>query len=144
MGFKNFVALGYARLSRTDYDAATVAGYRQQILDHLVPLAVSLRKQQAKRLGLPALKYYDEPLTFPTGNAVPKGGPEWIIAQGQKMYDELSPETGEFFTYMTEKGLFDLIAKKGKAGGDLPPTSPSSSRRSSLPISTVPPLISTF
>jgi len=117
LGFKNFVALGYARLSRTDYDAATVAGYRQQILDHLVPLAVSLRKQQAKRLGLPALKYYDEPLTFPTGNAVPKGGPEWIIAQGQKMYDELSPETGEFFTYMTEKGLFDLIAKKGKAGG---------------------------
>lgn len=117
LGFKNFVGLGYARLSRTDYDAAMVAGYRAQILEHIVPLAASLRKRQARRLGLATLKYYDEPLAFPTGNAVPKGGPEWIVEHGKKMYDELSPETGEFFSFMVKKGLFDLLAKKNKAGG---------------------------
>lgn len=33
------------------------------------------------------------------------------------MYDELSKETGEFFRYMNENNLMDLVAKKGKAGG---------------------------
>ncbi len=46
-----------------------------------------------------------------------KGSPEWIIANGQKMYQELSKETGEFFRFMTENNLMDLVAKKGKAGG---------------------------
>jgi len=117
LGFKNFVELGYARLTRTDYDAAMVAGYRKQVLKTIVPLAAKLRKRQAARLKVDALKYYDEPLAFPTGNAVPKGDPEWIINNGQKMYNELSPETGEFFTFMVEKELLDLVAKKGKAGG---------------------------
>ncbi len=117
LGFKNFVELAYARLGRTDYDAAMVAGYRRQIRKAIVPLAAELRKRQAQRLKVDALKYYDEPLTFPTGNAVPKGDPEWIINNAIKMYQELSPETGEFFTFMVEKNLLDLVAKKGKAGG---------------------------
>src|SRR5699024_9025011 len=34
-----------------------------------------------------------------------------------KMYKELSPETDEFYTFMTERELFDVEAKKGKEGG---------------------------
>jgi M3 family oligoendopeptidase len=33
------------------------------------------------------------------------------------MYSELSPETKEFFDFMIENQLMDLISKKGKAGG---------------------------
>ena len=33
------------------------------------------------------------------------------------MYKELSPETDEFFTFMTENNLLDLDTKPGKAGG---------------------------
>jgi M3 family oligoendopeptidase len=117
LGFKNFVALGYARLSRSDYDAAMVAGYRKQVLETLVPLATELRRRQSRRLGLDALQYYDEPLEFLSGNAVPKGDSAWILENGKRMYRELSPETDEFFTYMLEKELMDLTAKKGKAGG---------------------------
>jgi len=117
LGFKNFVELGYARLTRSDYNADMAANYRKQIYENLVPVASELRKRQAKRLDVEALKYYDEPLDFLTGNATPKGEPDWIIDNGKQMYKELSTETNEFFNYMLDNDLLDLVAKKGKAGG---------------------------
>ncbi len=117
LGFKNFVELGYARMTRTDYSAADVKYYRDQILKHIVPVTNQLRERQANRLGLDTLKYYDENLTYKTGNATPKGDPDWIIAQGKKMYKELSKETDAFFNFMTEYQFMDLVNKKGKAGG---------------------------
>jgi M3 family oligoendopeptidase len=117
LGFKNFVALGYARLSRSDYDAALVAGYRRQVLETIVPLATRLRQRQAGRLKLDALKYYDEPLEFLNGNAVPKGDAAWILNNGRTMYRELSPETDRFFRFMVEHELLDLITRPNKAGG---------------------------
>lgn len=33
------------------------------------------------------------------------------------MYKELSAETDEFFNFMLDNDLLDLVAKKGKAGG---------------------------
>lgn len=117
LGFKNYIELGYARLTRSDYDADMVANYRKQVYEDLVPLANALRARQAKRLGLDSLKYYDEQLEFNTGNATPKGDPQWILENGKKMYREMSPETDTFFTYMTDHQLLDLVAKKGKAGG---------------------------
>ncbi|WP_147532324.1 M3 family oligoendopeptidase [Bacillus marasmi] len=117
LGYKNFVELGYARMSRTDYNADMVANFRKQVLEHIVPLADKLKQRQSKRIGVEKLKYYDEPIIFHTGNATPKGGPEWIIEGGQKMYNELAPETGEFFKFMTENDLMDLVSKPGKASG---------------------------
>lgn len=117
LGYKNFVDLGYARLNRTDYNSEMAANYRRQVLENIVPLAGELKERQAKRLGVDALKYYDESLEFLTGNAKPKGQPQWIIDNGKKMYEELSKETDEFFSYMVTHDLLDLVAKKGKAGG---------------------------
>ncbi len=117
LGYKNFVELGYARLTRTDYDAEMVKGYRKQVKEHLVSAAQKLRERQRERLGLEKLLYFDEPLEFLTGNAVPKGNPEWIIDNGERMYKELSKDTDEFFRYMRDNNLMDLVAKKGKAGG---------------------------
>ncbi|MDR4886910.1 M3 family oligoendopeptidase [Fredinandcohnia sp. QZ13] len=117
LGYKNFVELAYVRLSRTDYNAEMVANFRNQVKDHIVPLAVKLRERQAERIGVDSLKYYDESFSFKSGNAVPKGDPDWIIENGKKMYEELSEETNEFFNYMIDTNLMDLVAKKGKAGG---------------------------
>jgi len=117
LGFKNFVELGYARMSRTDYDAEMVANYRKQVYEDLVPVVAELKDRQRIRLGLDELKYYDEPLEFTTGNAIPKGDPDWILNNGKKMYKELSPETHEFFSFMVERELMDLVSKKGKMSG---------------------------
>lgn len=117
LGYKNFIELAYLRMQRSDYDAEMVANYRAQVLKYIVPVSEKLKKRQAKRLGLNTLKYYDEPLKFLTGNAIPKGDANWILNNAKKMYKELSKETDEFFTYMVEHELMDLVSKKGKAGG---------------------------
>lgn len=117
LGFDNFIPLGYMRLSRTDYDDKMVATYRQQVLEDLVPLTMELRERQRERLGLEALKYYDEQIAFTSGNATPKGDSKWILENGKRMYEELSKETGDFINFMLDNELMDLEAKKGKAGG---------------------------
>ena len=117
LGFKNYVELAYARLRRLDYNAKDVAGYRKQVLENIVPLHSELRERQAKRLGIDKLKFYDEPIKFNSGNADPHGDPEWILNHGKTMYRELSKETDEFFTFMTENNLLDLLSKKGKNSG---------------------------
>lgn len=117
LGYKNFVELGYARMTRTDYNAEMVQAFRAQVLTEIVPLAEELKKRQADRIGVDELLYYDESFEFQTGNATPKGDASWIIEKGKKMYSELSAETDEFFAFMMDNNLMDLVAKKGKAGG---------------------------
>lgn len=117
LGYNNFVELAYYRMYRTDYNAEMVANFRNQVKEFIVPIASKLRKRQQERIGVDSLKFFDEGFNFTSGNAVPKGNPEWIIDNGQQMYNELSKETGEFFRYMREENLMDLVAKKGKAGG---------------------------
>lgn len=117
LGYENYVGLGYDRMSRSDYNSDMVANYRKQVYEDLVPIVVELKDRQKKRLGLDEMKYYDEPLEYLTGNATPKGEPAWIIENGKKMYKELSKETDEFFNYMVEKELLDLVSKKGKMSG---------------------------
>lgn len=117
LGYKNFVELGYDRMLRTDYNAADVKRFRQQVLDYVVPLSNKLRERQRERLGLDKLKHYDVPLNFLSGNATPKGDPAWIIENGRKMYAELSAETKEFFDFMMQYDLMDLVNKKNKQAG---------------------------
>lgn len=117
LGYENFVELAYYRMMRTDYDAKMVANFRKQVKEFIVPLATKLKEKQKARINVDELKYYDEPLSFLTGNPTPKGGPEWIIENGKKMYRELSNETAEFFDFMVENNLMDLVAKPGKASG---------------------------
>jgi M3 family oligoendopeptidase len=117
LGYKNFVELGYARMLRSDYNAEMVAGFRKQVEKYIVPIATELREKQKKRLDLQTLTYYDEGINFKSGNAKPKGNPNWILNNGKKMYCELSKETDEYFNFMVNHELLDLVTKKGKAGG---------------------------
>jgi M3 family oligoendopeptidase len=117
LGFANFVEMGYARMTRTDYDAEMVANFRQQVQDEIVPVATKLRERQQRRIGVDTLNFYDENFTYQSGNATPKGDADWIIENGKLMYKELSKETDEFFKYMIENNLMDLLSKKGKESG---------------------------
>lgn len=117
LGYKNFIELGYIRMCRSDYDANMVANYRKQVYEDLVPIVVELKERQRKRLGLDELKFYDESLEFLSGNATPKGDAKWILENGKRMYKELSSQTDEFFTFMIERELMDLVSKKGKVSG---------------------------
>ncbi len=117
LGFENYVPLGFLRMGRNCYTPEDLERFRSQVARDLVPLVVKVKERQAKRLGIQDFKFYDDPLKFKGGSAKPQGTPEEIMAAGQKMYHELSPETGAFMDLMMDNELFDVLAKEGKAPG---------------------------
>lgn len=117
MGYENYITLGYYRMNRNCYDQEMVENYRRQIKEYFVPFAEKLHERRRKRLGLSRLSYIDQGVYFKEGNPSPMGTPEEILQNGQKLYSELSPETKEFFDFMRENELFDVLGRKTKKAG---------------------------
>ena len=117
MGYENYLELGYYRMRRNCYNKEDVEVFRRQVKEYLVPFAEKLHDRRRRRLELDKLMYYDENVYFKEGNPAPTGTPEEILASGQRMYRELSPETGEFFDFMQENELFDVLGRKTKRAG---------------------------
>ena len=119
LGHEAFTQVGYYRMQRNCYDEEMVKQFREGVIKYLVPVATRLKAEQAKRIGSPTekLKIFDDVFCWPDGNAKPTGTPDEIFAHGQKMYRELSADTAEFFDFMMENELFDVLTRPGKAGG---------------------------
>ena len=117
MGYENYLELGYYRMNRNCYGKEEVEAFRSQVKEYLVPFAEKLHQRRRERIGVEHLMYYDENVYFPNGNPAPIGTPEEILAAGQKMYSELSAETKEFFDFMQENELFDVLGRKNKRAG---------------------------
>ena len=117
LGYKNYVELAYVRMSRFDYDAKLVEGYRNQIHDVVTPLVNKLKKAQFKRLGIKNPKIYDMGVMWNSGNPVPNGTTLDKINNAKEMYHKLSPDTDFFFNFMVDHHLLFLDAKPGKQTG---------------------------
>lgn len=117
MGYKNYLELGYYRMNRNCYGQKEVETFRSQIKKYFVPFAEKLHDRRRQRLGLEKLSFIDESVYFLNGNPAPVGTPDDIMKGGQKMYAELSPETKEFFDFMMENELFDVLGRKTKKAG---------------------------
>ena len=117
MGYDNYLQLGYDRLGRNCYGPVQVASFRDQIAQDMVPIVAKVKKDQEKRLGVEKLKFWDDVLLFPDGNADPQGTADEILAAGKQMYHELSPETAEFADFLWDNELLDVLSKEGKAPG---------------------------
>ena len=114
LGLSDYIEMAYMGMGRMDYTRKDVAAFREQVKDVIVPAVARYKEQQAKRIGVDKLRYYDESFMFPEGNADPVGGQDVLVPIAKKMYRELSPETGEFFDFMCEYELFDLETRPGK------------------------------
>ena len=117
LGYENYVELGYYRMNRNCYDKAMVENFRKQVKEYFVPFANQLHEQRRARIGVEKLSYIDTDVYFTNGNPAPIGTPDEILAAGQKMYGELSPQTKEFFDFMMENELFDVLGRKTKRQG---------------------------
>ncbi len=115
LGYENYIPLAYMQQKRSDYGVKEVAAFREQVLQEIVPLCEKIYEAQAKRIGVDELKVYDEEFLFLDGNAEPIGDDDYLVKEAQKMYHDLSPETGEFIDYMIEHELMDLKNKPNKA-----------------------------
>lgn len=63
------------------------------------------------------MSFADDALVFRSGNPRPCKDSKGILESGKKMYEEMSPETGEFINRMFDSDMFDVLSKKGKAAG---------------------------
>ena len=117
LGFNSFIPMGYLRRRRFDYTEKELEVFRKQVREVVVPAAAKLYERQKEALGIDTLYYYDESIASPSGNPVPIGDKEYLVGEAQKMYRELSKESGEFFDFMMEYELFDLDSKHGKRAG---------------------------
>ncbi len=118
LGYKNYIALGYLNMNRNCYTPEDIEKFRKAVVKYIVPVAERLYKEQAERLGVKyPMKYADTAICYRDGNAVPKGSYEDILEAGRRFYRSLSPETAEFFDFMMENELMDVLSRKGKAAG---------------------------
>lgn len=117
LGFSSYIEMAYLKRRRYDYKPEDVATFRKQVREVIVPVVAELFERQRQRLGVDKLRYYDEALVYPEGNPVPQGDQQTLVGKAQRMYRELSPQTGEFFDFMVEGELFDLQTKPGKRPG---------------------------
>ena len=118
LGFENFISLGYARMGRNCYAPEDIDRFRKTVVEYIVPLADSIYRDQAKRLGAEfPLSFSDSSLSFRSGNPNPTGTPDEILAHARRMYSEMSPETAEFADFMFENELLDVISRHGKGVG---------------------------
>lgn len=118
LGYDGYTTLGYYRMGRNCYTKEDVEKFRTAVVKYLVPVADSIFREQAKRLGKEyPMSFADNALTFRSGNPKPCGDAASIISQGEKFYSELSPETKEFFSTMLEGELLDVLSTEGKRAG---------------------------
>ncbi len=118
LGYGGYTQLGYYRMGRNCYTKDDVEQFRAAVQKYLVPVADSIMRAQAKRLGKEyPLSFADAALDFRSGNPRPAGTPDDILNEGRKFYDALSPETSEFFRTMLDNELLDVLSTEGKEGG---------------------------
>ena len=118
LGYDGYTELGYYRMTRNCYGKDDVEKFRAAVRKYLVPVADNIYKEQAKRLGKTyPMSFADNALEFRSGNPRPVGTPDEILAMGRKFYDELSPETSEFFRMMLDGELLNVLSTEGKSGG---------------------------
>ena len=117
LGFDSYIDYAYLSFNRFDYNKDDVKIFREEVKKYIVPLANKLYEEQANRLGIDKLHWYDEALSFKEGNANPIGNKDELVSKAKEMYSDLSNETKEFFEFMTDHDLFDLETRHGKRLG---------------------------
>ena len=117
LSFESYTDLAYLERRRFDYTKEDAANFRKQVREIVTPAVAAIRERQRQLLGVDKLRYYDEALIFPEGNADPEGTMEELVQKALAMYKEMSPETGEFFSFMVKYRLFDLETRPGKRMG---------------------------
>ena len=117
LGFGSYIDYVYLSRGRYDYTKKEIAEFREAVRTYITPVCARLYAEQAERLGLSELQWYDEDLVYPEGNPLPQGTPDELVEKAREMYRALSPETGEFFDFMVENRMFDLLTRDGKRQG---------------------------
>jgi M3 family oligoendopeptidase len=117
LGYATYTPLGYRRMRRVDYGPDDVARYREQVLEHVVPLVGRLLEARRIANGWDRIRYWDEALIDPAGNPKPAGDHDTLVAAAEDMFAALDPRLASFYRVMRAGDFLDLKNRPGKSGG---------------------------
>jgi len=117
LGFADFTTLRYRKMRRLDYDARDVAGYRDEVVRTVVPLASELIARYGAVAGLDRVYLWDEGALSREGDVTPLGDLDWTVARTRESLAAIDPLLGEFGEALFEEGMFDLEYRRGKQRG---------------------------
>lgn len=117
-GFENFIEYSFQKMGRYNYGISDIENHRNGILKSLVPHTIEIRKRQAKRMNIPNLKFHDYPCIVPSKNLNFEFDSPDTIKKISKMFEELSPQTGDLFQKMKSSGLIEYKIEKNRMPGN--------------------------
>ncbi len=117
LGYENFVELGDNLMGRISYNRDMLRAFRQNVKSDIVPAVAKLKTQLGKKLGINKFMLYDNDTYFENGNPAPVLNAQEMFEAANKMYHDMSGETGEFFDMMLKSEAFDVFPREGKWGG---------------------------
>ncbi len=117
LGFRSYVELGYARMTRNCYGVTEVSSFKEQIRTELVPLFSKIQVERSRRLGLDALSFHDLTLYDKKGAPKPHIFGDELMASAKEVYMEMGEPFSSFVELMYNNELFEVYAKEAKMPG---------------------------
>lgn len=116
-GFPSYLEYMDINYSRLGYGEKEMDAFVSDIKKYVVPILSEITEEKRKRLGLDKMTSIDLGLTFIDGNAKPAGGSEVLKKAAMDMYQDLSPEMGDFFLGMIESNSINVDFSPNKVSG---------------------------
>ena len=114
LGFRDYVEYCNIGDHRSYFGSERTKNFRDNIIEHFVPILKTIKAKKTENLKLSELKVYDSVIGFKTGNPKPVGNNKLLFENFRTMYKEFSPETGFFFNTLLENNLIDYYSRKNK------------------------------
>ena len=117
-GFANYLEYAFKLRGRFDYTPADCVKFHDAIESEFMPAVRELEAERRRQLGLPALRPWDlavDPLNRPPLR--PFEQVEQMVANTQRIFDQLDGWLADGFRTMQDLKLLDLANRKGKAPG---------------------------
>ncbi len=117
-GMDNYVLYKFRQYHRFDYLPADCRRYHQAVEDYIVPLQKQVWRHRSEQMGIERPGPWDltcDPLGRPA--LVPfENGTELLVGL-KKIFARLDGQLSEIFDDLVERGLIDIMNRKGKAPG---------------------------
>jgi oligoendopeptidase F len=117
-GFENYLEYAFRAKGRFDYTPEDCLKFHEAIEKEVMPVLKNLQADRRKQLGLDKLRPWDlsvDALNRPALRPFEKV--DTMVANTQKIFNQLDKQLADEFALMNNKRLLDLDNRKGKAPG---------------------------
>lgn len=116
-GFEDYLEYMDFCYCRFGYGEKELDRFVEEVKKYVVPLYVDILEETRNRLSLDRMMVYDMGLMFTDGNPKPMGDSTYLIEASRRVYNNLSPEIGEFFSGMVETESLNVDFSPNKVAG---------------------------